>query len=254
MRTIFLITLSASLLLAQDPHSTQNKQADTKEVLAGRAQFRQTCGFCHGPDARGASGPDLMHSTLVNHDVDGNLIGAVVRNGRPEKGMPAFQLSEMEIQNIAQFLHAEVKAAASIYSRGPGDYSLEKLLVGSAEQGKAYFNGEGNCRQCHSTSGDLAHVASKYKPVDLQTRIAFPSGLRPTVTITDEEGKIFTGEQVYADEFVISVRDHAGWVNTWKRQSIKAEIHDPLAAHEKLLQNYTDKNIHDLFVFLETLK
>jgi cytochrome c oxidase cbb3-type subunit 3 len=31
-------------------------------------------------------------------------------------------------------------------------------------------------------------------------------------------------------------------------------VKDPLAAHERLLENYTDKNIHDLFAYLETLK
>jgi cytochrome c oxidase cbb3-type subunit 3 len=35
---------------------------------------------------------------------------------------------------------------------------------------------------------------------------------------------------------------------------VKVEIVDPLAAHEKLLRQYTDDNIHDLFAYLETLK
>jgi cytochrome c oxidase cbb3-type subunit III len=253
MRTI-LLTFIPLLLLAQDPDDIREQQAKSADVSAGRTKFRTTCGFCHGPDARGASGPDLIRSSLVNHDVAGNLIGPVVRNGRPEKGMPAFQLSDTEIQQIAKFLHTEGRLAASVYARGPGDYPIEKLLVGSAESGKAYFNGEGRCRECHSPTGDLAHIASKYKPVDLQTRIAFPSGAKPTVTVTDKSGKAFSGEQVYADEFLISLRDKTGWIYSWKRQLVKAEIHDPLAAHEKLLETYTDKNIHDLFAYLETLK
>jgi cytochrome c oxidase cbb3-type subunit III len=254
MRKILLIFVSSWLLLAQDPDNARDQQAKSVDVSAGRTQFRKTCGFCHGPDARGASGPDLIHSSLVNRDVGGNLIGAVVRNGRPEKGMTAFQLSDVEIQQIAQFLHSEVRLAASIYARGPGDYPIEKLLVGNAESGRTYFNGEGHCRECHSLTGDLAHIASRYKPIELQTRIAFPSGAKPTVTVTDESGKVFSGEQVYADEFLISLRDKTGWIYTWKRQLVTVEIHNPLDAHEKLLQTYTDKNIHDLFAYLETLK
>ena len=136
----------------------------------------------------------------------------------------------------------------------PEAYPLEKLLVGSAQAGKAYFNGPGRCAECHSPTGDLAHIASKYKPIDLQTRIAFPSGTEPTLTVTDSSGKAITGEQTHSDEFIISLRDRDGWVHSWKRDTVKVEIRDPLASHVTLLTTYTDKNIHDLFAYLETLK
>ncbi len=251
---IFLWFLVPLIVFAQDPDDIARARADSTSVSAGKTQFQQTCGFCHGPDGRGASGPDLIRSSLVSHDVNGNLIGQVVRNGRPEKGMPAFQLSDAEINNIAQFLHSQAKIAASVSQRIPSEYPVEKLLVGSADQGKAFFDGKGNCKSCHSPSGDLAHVASKYKPFDLQTRIVYPSGLHPSVTVRDSSGRTFMGEQVYADEFLVSLRDKNGWVYTWKRDNTQIEIRDPLAAHEKLLKIYTDKNVHDLFAYLETLK
>ena len=247
--------LFASSLQAQDTAAVREQQANAAgDVSAGKSVFTQNCGFCHGPDGRGASGPDLIRSSLVSHDVNGNLIGEVVRNGRPEKGMPAFPLSEVEIRNIAAFLHAEAKLAASVTQRTPSEYPLDKLLVGNAAAGKAYFNGTGKCTECHSVTGDLAHIASKYKPFDLQTRIAFPSGPVPKLTVTDRSGKSFTGDQVYLDEFQVSLRDAQGWIHSWKRSDIKLQIQDPLAAHEKLLSTYTDKNIHDLFAYLVTLK
>ncbi|HEX4166768.1 MAG TPA: c-type cytochrome [Bryobacteraceae bacterium] len=223
-----------------------------QDVASGKAQFQQTCAFCHGANARGASGPDLIHSALVSHDANGNLIGQVVRNGRPEKGMPAFQLSDDQIRSLAAFLHDEARLAASVYARGPGDYPIEKLLVGSAPAGKQYF--ETKCAGCHSVSGDLAHIASKYKPVDLQSRIVFPSGDVPTVRVTDSAGKIFTGSQVYADEFTIRLRDSRGWIRSFDRSAVRIEIRDPLAAHVQLLFGYTDQNMHDLFAYFETLK
>jgi cytochrome c oxidase cbb3-type subunit 3 len=99
-----------------------------------------------------------------------------------------------------------------------------------------------------------AHIASKYKPFDLQTRIAFPSGVHPSLTVKDSSGQTFNGEEVYADEFLVTLKDKSGWLHTWKRDSVRAESHDPLAAHEQLLKQYTDSNLHDLFAFLETLK
>ncbi|HEX4769588.1 MAG TPA: cytochrome c [Bryobacteraceae bacterium] len=258
MRTIciafFALLWLASSLPAQDPDDVRQPLADSTKVDAGKAQFQQTCGFCHGRDARGASGPDLIRSPLVSHDVNGNLIGPVIRSGRPEKGMPPFPLSDSEIHNIAEFLHAEAKVAGSVARRIPSEYPLAKLLVGNADAGRAYFEGQGNCRSCHSTNGDLAHVASKYKPFDLQTRIAFPSGANPSLKVTDSAGNVFTGEQVYADEFLVSLRDKSGWLHTWKRNLVQVEVHDPLAEHERLLKRYTDADLHNLFAYLETLK
>jgi cytochrome c oxidase cbb3-type subunit III len=249
---MFLVTANA--LPAQDNTAIREQQANAANVASGKTEFRQTCGFCHGPDGRGASGPDLIRSSVLSHDVNGNLIGPVVRNGRPEKGMPAFPLSDNQIRAIADFLHAEAQLASSVARRIPSEYPIDKLLVGNAEAGKAYFNGEGGCVNCHSVTGDFAHIATKYKPIDLQSRIAFPSGAVPTVVVTEPSGKKITGDQVYADEFIVSVRTPDNWIHSWKRSAAQIEIHDPLPTHEKLLNTYTDKAIHDVFAYLETLK
>jgi len=250
---LLAVLLNLSWAHAQDPDDAAQATRNAPPA-AGQAIFRQNCGFCHGQDARGASGPDLIRSSLVNHDVNGNLIGQVVHNGRPEKGMPAFQLPDAQIQQIADFLHAQSKLASSISQRVPTEYPLEKLLVGNADAGKDYFNGAGHCAQCHSPTGDLNHIASKYKPLELQSRIAYPYGANPTTTVTTAAGQQFTGEQIYADEFLITLRLSDGTQRTWMRHGNQIAVKDPLAAHVELLSQYTDKDIHDLFAYLETLK
>lgn len=258
LRSALLLLLMAAAccqaLLAQDPDDVRERRPDAPAASAGGMLFKQTCGFCHGPDGRGASGPDLIRSSLVSHDNGGNLIGPVVHNGRPDKGMPAFQLTDAQVGEIADFLHAEAKLASSITQGKSADYPLSNLLVGNAQAGQAYFNGAGKCATCHSPTGDLAHIASKYKPINLQARIAYPSGSVPTVVVVEPSGKRYSGDQVYADEFRISLRDRSGWIRSWNRNTVKVKIDDPLAAHEALLSTYTDKNIHDLFAYLETLK
>jgi cytochrome c oxidase cbb3-type subunit 3 len=255
MRTILLIVFTIALtfvLQAQDPGDVRAQQASAS-AAAGKKLFQPTCGFCHGLDGRGgAGGPDLIRSPLVSHDVNGNRIGPVVHNGRPDKGMPAFQLADADIQHISDFLHAEANSAASVAKRIPSEYPLDKLLVGNAQQGHAYF--DAHCATCHSSTGDLSHIATKYKPFDLQTRIVFPSGAKPRLKVRDASGNTFEGEEVYSDEFLITLRDSSRWPHTWRRKDVTADETDPLAAHEKLLQTYSDKNVHDLFAYLETLK
>jgi len=142
LRKIFLIPAAAALsvaLFAQDPDDVREQQANSSSLQQGKLQFQKNCGFCHGLDGRGASGPDLIRSALVSHDQEGNLIGPVIRSGRPDKGMPSFQLPDSEIRRISEFLHAEANSAASVARRIPSEYPLEKLLVGNADDGRAYF-------------------------------------------------------------------------------------------------------------------
>lgn len=245
--TLALLGLGCSVIYAQ-----QHVSAAATE---GKTLFQQKCGFCHGPDGSGGKGPDLLHSSLVLHDSNGNLIAPVVRGSRQNKGMPAFSLTDQQIREIAAFLHQEIKAAATIfYTDSTANYPVQRLLVGNADAGKAYFYGAGKCSTCHSPSGDLAHIATKYNPIDLQTRIAYPSGAVPTLVVTLPSGKRLSGKEVYADRFLVSLRTSDGWVHTFQRNDIKLEERDPLAFHKKLLATYTDKQIHDLFAYLETLK
>jgi hypothetical protein len=57
------------------------------------------------------------------------------------------------------------------------------------------------------------------------------------------------------DDFVVTLQDSAGVSRTFKRvPSLKIEKTDPLDAHHALLETITDKNIHDLVAYLDTLR
>jgi cytochrome c oxidase cbb3-type subunit 3 len=227
------------------------------QVERGKVQFQKTCAFCHGPDANGGStGPNLMRSAVVRHDNKGDQIGAVIRSGFPDKGMPAFQLSSDQIMDIVAFLRFRLNESdRRSAARVGADYSLSKLLVGDAEAGKEYFNGAGKCSGCHSPTGDLKGVAAKYPPVDLQATMLYPTrGPHPTATVTDESGKQYTGEIRLLSQYDIAIVDGAGWYRSWPLDSVKVKIDDPLAAHRQLLSVMTDTDMHNLFAYLETLK
>ena len=245
--TRVLIALGAIIL----PLSAQ--KAGKANVEQGRKEFEKACGFCHGADASGARAPDLIRSTVVNHDQDGDQIGPVIRNGRPDKGMPPLPMSDAQVAQITAFLHARVTEAMAS-NKLPPEYPEEKLLTGNAAAGKAYFNGAGGCAGCHSPARDLAGIGKKYSPLNLQARFLYPSGKKPTATVTTAEGRTVKGTLVAMDEFNVAVRDSSGWYHSWPRADVKVEVKDPLEAHRNLLSKYTDKDMHDLFAYLETLK
>lgn len=221
--------------------------------VRGQKAFVQSCGFCHGEDATGSRAPDLVRSPLVNRDSGGDLIAPVIRNGRPDQGMPALPLADGVIQDIVAFLHLRVQEAARSSHVGY-DYPLERLLTGNAEAGRAYFNGAGRCSSCHSPAGDLAGIAAKYAPLYLEERFLAPRRGYVTLTVTTASGRQISGRMAHLDEFSVALRDADGWYHSWPRGKVKVDVHDPLQAHHEMLAKYSDQDIHNLFAYLETLK
>jgi cytochrome c oxidase cbb3-type subunit III len=249
-----LMSLCALLFMLVRSAPAQTGNQSSAAVDRGRKQFESGCAFCHGTDATGARGPDLVRSKLVADDVGGNLIGPVILHGRPAQGMPAFDMTSDEIQDIAAFLHSRLVATINSRDVAGDAYSLSRLLTGNAATGKEYFNGPGRCSACHSPTGDLAHIATKLTPLNLELRMLYPRGLTPTVTVTLPSGKTLTGTLVHLDEFSVALRDASGWHRSFSRENVKVSVHDPLAAHQALLNKLTQDAMHNLFAYLETLK
>jgi cytochrome c oxidase cbb3-type subunit 3 len=237
---------------------------DKEAAERGRKIFVPACGFCHGNDAHGKSGPDLVRSALVLHDNKGDVIGPVIRNGRLERGMPAFSaLSAEQIADISTFLHSR---AADVSNRFA--YKIGDLITGDAQKGAAFFHGDGHCGSCHSATGDLAHVATKYEPVELQRRMLYPApnlidvflgrAVKPPaptkVTVQLASGERVSGTLDHLDEFTVAMRDSAGWYRSFSRESVTVDVQDPRATHEGLLPKYSDQEMHDALAYLETLK
>ena len=243
---------------AHSQSAAQDSAAKDPAIERGRKQFAESCGFCHGADATGARGPDLVRSPLVAHDVKGDQIGEVIRRGRPDKGMPPLaNMTDEQVADIAAFLHERAKEG--LESAGiPGSYPVEKLLTGSADAGKAFFNGAGGCKNCHSPTGDLAGVAGKYSPVELEAHMLYPghrkNGPHSTAIATLPSGEQIKGELVYADDFAVGLRDASGWYRSFSRDRVKVEIQDPLAAHRDLLNKLSQADMHNLFAYLAGLK
>lgn len=240
---------AAAFLLAQPA-----KRLDPAAIERGRSQFKSNCGFCHGDDATGNRAPDLLRSPVLLHDVAGDQIGPVIRNGKPDLGMPGFgNLTAAQISDIVVFLHNQADEA--LHSNGvPRDYPLKKLLTGNAEAGKAYFNGAGGCASCHSVTGDLAGIARRYSPLDLQQRMIYPGRARVTATVTLPSGEKMEGRVASNDEFDIAITGADGAYHAWPKSAVTVELHDSLAAHRDLFTKYTDSDIHNLFAYMETLK
>jgi cytochrome c oxidase cbb3-type subunit III len=240
-------------------------QTDTAAVERGKQILGQQCGFCHGANARGgSSGPDLTRSELVQEDDNGKQLGEFLRVGRPDRGMPKFDLSAQDTSDLAAFLHAEIYLASNRRL-----YKILDVLVGDPKAGQAYFNGAGRCATCHSETGDLRGIGAKYTPVDLQGRIVYPrrGGIQGSpayedknavkVTVTPASGTPVSGAIVRLTDFEVTLFDPA----TRQQRSFlrtgdtpKVVVTDPLQAHMDQLLKWTDADMHNVTAYLASLK
>ena len=115
-------------------------------------------------------------------------------------------------------------------------------------------------------TGDLAGVGKKYDAaIELQQRMVFPrpaqgrggaaastSKATTTVTVTPKSGTAVS-------ESLVELNDSGrcaivGAIGVRAEPGVTVQKNDPLAAHREMLDTLTDKNIHDLVAYLETLQ
>lgn len=245
--------LAASTMALGSEHNSLGPTTSGMDGVSG-ALFQQNCAFCHGRDAQGGeTGPDLTRSKLVLTDVKGDKISEVIRNGRPEKKMPAFNFSSEELLNLAAFIHAQEARAVAQKGKRKG-VDVSDLQTGTVAAGQQYFDGAGTCSTCHSAKGDLAGVATRYEGLQLEERMLYPKDVKGRLTVTLPSGERITGSEAYLDEFTVALRDSEGIYRSWAAGKVRYSLDSPVQSHADLFSKYTDEDIHNLMAYLQTLR
>ncbi len=185
--------------------------------------------------------------------MDGNEIGPVIRNGRPDKGMPHFDHSDDEIAGLVAFIHTRQNEARN-KPGGRKGVDASDLQTGNAETGKQYFYGAGGCATCHSPTGDLAGIASRLQGLQLEQQMLYPKHAKSRVKVILASGEIVSGTLEYLDEFTVGLVDSAGVYHSWRTRDVRFEVDAPVNAHVELFSKYTDDDVHNLMAYLQTLR
>lgn len=255
----------------------QRVLADAATLARGKGLYESNCAACHGIDLRGGQqgGPNLLRSQLVLSDKSGELILPVVQNGRPNPAaglppMPPFALPADDVRAIAEYLHS-VLARAGNQGRPPEGEVVppEKVLVGEAAAGQAYF--EAKCSRCHK-AGDLKAVAVRAAdPRELQNLWVSGGGggrggrggrggaatERPiAVIVTPASGAPVEGRLVRVDDFIVTLVEQDGTRRTFARKGDepKVRILDPADAHRELVPTLGDSDMHHVTAYLWSLR
>lgn len=189
---VILGLLISTVLLAQD----------------GRQIFARQCAVCHG-DGRGTErGPNLANNRRVRTQSRDEL-KAVIRNGVPVAGMPAFPLPPAELDAVTDFVRSLSAPAAE--SNPPGDRAA----------GERFFFGEGGCANCHMVFGqgaavgpDLSAVGREMTLDEIQYALRDPSAkVKPgyaVVHATLRDGRTLRGFARNRNRYNLQLQDLQG--------------------------------------------
>lgn len=174
-----------------------------------RQTYQKLCSGCHGADALGTQqGPGLAENPWVRRRSARSLSNAI-RNGIPNTGMPAFKLSDPEIEGLARLIVSMNAMAA------------DAKVEGDAVAGRAYFFGDGKCASCHIAGGegravgpDLSNVAREMTVGQLREALLQPGArIAPgyqRVTVRMKNGQTLRGFARSRTSFEIGLQDMAG--------------------------------------------
>ena len=199
-------------------------------------------------------GSNLIRSSVVLNDDNGERLAPVLREGVEGSMMPKFSLNEQQTADLAAFLHSfRVNGYDGSRNRP------ETIVVGSAADGKTYFDQK--CASCHSNG--LRGIATRITDArTLQQRWLNPSAggrgveTKPVMVTVTSGGQRVEGKLTRIDDFLVTIELDDKRTRTFRRDGDipKVEIRDPYQGHRDLLSALTDKNIHDVTAYLVTLK
>lgn len=229
-------------------------EPDRAAAARGAPLFQGNCAFCHGQQARGATGSSLITSDEVLGDDHGERLTPFLKKGRPEKGMPAFAtMPDDQLKDIAEFVHLQVEEVAN-----RGAYHVLNIVVGNEEKGREYV--ASHCIPCHAP-GAFAHIGSKFRsPEQLQRGWIWPAwpgdaSRAITAKVKLSNGASVAGQVLQVSDFRITLQDSAGQTHVIDRKpGVQVETKNPLEAHQEMIGTLANDDMHNVTAYLETLK
>ena len=224
--------------------------ANTPSKPDGQALFRANCAFCHGTDARGGRGANLLGE--LNHGATRKDLERTIREGIPGSEMTGFDFEPEEIKELVSYLTSLRRGPAS-----PGG-----RVEGNAAAGKAVYarHGCSSCHQIGSEGGvlgpDLSHAGASRSAAYLRESIVNPSAdIRDdyrAVRVVMRDGTAVTGIRINEDTFSVQLRLPDQKFHSYDKQELR-EVSYP---EKSMMPAYSlpEEDLRNLVAYLTTLR
>jgi cytochrome c oxidase cbb3-type subunit 3 len=196
---------------------------------------------------------DLGHGKFRRASSDDEVI-QIILTGIPGTAMPSNDdFSNFEAQTIVAYLHYMASTARS--TSAPGD----------AVQGRAIFEGKGECLNCHRVGDkgshlgpDLTEIGTNRRLIELESSVLEPDAeILPEnrfVRVVTRDGVTITGRLLNQDGFTVQLIDSRERLLSFQRSSLKefAFIEkSPMPSYQGKLSS---RELEDLVSYLVSLK
>jgi putative heme-binding domain-containing protein len=227
-----------------------NPHLNNKEsIRGGMSLYRRLCGECHGLDATGYRGPNLLAYMATASD---EALFQTIRRGVPGSEMPASNRPDVELLQMIAYLR-NMNAVPPAESVPSGNVANGAQVV--AKQ----------CANCHRVAGkggrigpDLSRIGSARTRDALVREIRTPHEWIPpayeTVTVVTKDGQKIRGIKKSEDAFSIQMMDMRERIQGYSKANVevlydKNSLMPPFDA-----KRLNDSDLSDLVGYLTTLR
>jgi putative heme-binding domain-containing protein len=253
-----VLLVTGSLLLAQgppekNPAANNPHLGNAQSIRSGMALYRIRCADCHGLDASGYRGPDLI--AVMGAGATDERLFQTIRKGVPGTDMPAAIETDAPDDDLLMII---------AYLRKIGTVAPAEKPVGNVENGGRLFAAQ--CASCHRVAGrggrigpDLTRIGAARSRAALSREIRTPSEWIPptfeTVTVVTKDGQRIRGAKKNEDVFSIQVMD----VRERIQGFMKANLQEVIYEKDSLMPAFgpgrlSDSDLNDLVGYLSSLR
>jgi PQQ-dependent dehydrogenase (methanol/ethanol family) len=168
---LIVTALSALPAMAQAPGASG--------FAAAQKRFDSVCAGCHGEGGNGGDRAPALMNNITLRGMNEAQVRDLIRSGTPG-GMPAFNLPEADLQQLASWLRSLNMSA------------FDTKPAGDVQAGEAIFFGKGQCATCHMVHGrgtvngpDLSAIGTRSTVRELELVLENPTsqmGIHTTAT------------------------------------------------------------------------
>jgi putative heme-binding domain-containing protein len=254
MKWFLCWTLAALPLAAQHEAEKAEKKknpamGNPEAIAAGKKLYLTSCTACHGPNGQGGRGPNLRQRGMW-HPLDDDGLFSTIKKGVPGADMPATNLADDQIWQIAAFVRSLTAPA------------IETSAPGNVRSGESLFWGKAGCSNCHAILGrggmlgpDLSTIGATRSIEDLNESIVDPDAdgfpRHKAIRATLKDGRVIEGVARNRTNYSVQVQDKSGKLyrlNMTEVRALDISPHSPMP--RDFARKLSRQEIDDIVAFL----
>lgn len=238
---------------APNPAAKNPHLGNPQSIRSGMTLYRIRCGDCHGLDATGYRGPDLI--AVMAAGASDERLFHTIRNGVPGTDMPAAREFDTPDDDLLMII---------AYLRKIGTVAPPETPIGNVANGARLFAAQ--CSGCHRVAGrggrigpDLTRIGIARSRAALTREIRTPSEWIPptfeAVTVVTQDGQRVRGVKKSEDVYSIQVMDTRERIQGYMKSNLQDVIYDKTSLMPDFgPERLSDADLNDVVGYLSSLR